>query len=205
MDKLSTEEKVLNAALKEFSEHGYEGARIDRIARLAKVNKAMIYYHFKSKEALYEKIFSNIIQSIYGFIKDYISSENDQWDQVYPLIESYISHITKFDVDIIRIMLRELSTGGKYFKKIAIPNLVFPIFEYIEKVSNKAGREKRIRGINPHHLFLIVVGSAVFFNAYRLTLNGTEYYDYFFKGDYVEEFKKSLIGVLKYGLELKEK
>ncbi len=34
----------------EFADNGFHGARIDSIARKAKVNKAMIYYHFKGKE-----------------------------------------------------------------------------------------------------------------------------------------------------------
>ena len=38
---------------KEFSTHGLSGARTDRIAESAKVNKALLYYYFKSKQGLY--------------------------------------------------------------------------------------------------------------------------------------------------------
>lgn len=37
----------------EFAAHGMAGARTEAIARLAKVNKALLYYYFKSKEDLY--------------------------------------------------------------------------------------------------------------------------------------------------------
>lgn len=52
-----TKEKILEAALHEFSVHGLAGARVDEIAKSAGVNKAMIYYHFASKEALFNELF----------------------------------------------------------------------------------------------------------------------------------------------------
>ena len=48
-----TRAKILEAALQEFSLNGLAGARTDRIAALAGVNKALLYYHFNSKENLY--------------------------------------------------------------------------------------------------------------------------------------------------------
>src|SRR5882724_12414865 len=47
---------ILAAAAIEFSARGFAGARVDHIARRAKVNKAMIYYHFKSKQRLYRAL-----------------------------------------------------------------------------------------------------------------------------------------------------
>jgi TetR/AcrR family transcriptional regulator len=47
-------ERILEAAVKEFSAHGLAGARTDRIAVAAGVNKALLYYYFESKEKLYE-------------------------------------------------------------------------------------------------------------------------------------------------------
>lgn len=35
-----------------FAEKGFDGARVDKLAEMAKVNKALIYYYFKSKEAI---------------------------------------------------------------------------------------------------------------------------------------------------------
>jgi TetR/AcrR family transcriptional regulator len=49
----SGKEKILKSALIEFAEYGFEGARVDRIASEAGVNKALIYYHFNSKKELF--------------------------------------------------------------------------------------------------------------------------------------------------------
>jgi TetR/AcrR family transcriptional regulator len=45
--------RILDAALGEFSAHGLAGARMDQIASAAGVNKALLYYYFQSKEQLY--------------------------------------------------------------------------------------------------------------------------------------------------------
>ncbi len=48
-----TRARILEAALSEFSAYGLAGARTDRIAASAGVNKALLYYYFESKENLY--------------------------------------------------------------------------------------------------------------------------------------------------------
>jgi TetR/AcrR family transcriptional regulator len=48
-----TKRAILRAAIREFSAHGLAGARTDAIAEAAKVNKALLYYYFKSKRGLY--------------------------------------------------------------------------------------------------------------------------------------------------------
>ena len=48
-----TRARILDAAVREFSENGLAGARTEQIAEAAGVNKALLYYYFKSKEALY--------------------------------------------------------------------------------------------------------------------------------------------------------
>ena len=52
-DAERTKAAVLAAATREFAEHGMGGARIELIAKRARVNKQLIYYYFGSKEALY--------------------------------------------------------------------------------------------------------------------------------------------------------
>lgn len=48
-----TRNRILDAALTEFAANGLAGARTERIAEIAGVNKALIFYYFESKERLY--------------------------------------------------------------------------------------------------------------------------------------------------------
>ncbi len=55
-------EAILHGAMQEFLEHGYAGARIDKIVAAAGVSKATVYRHFADKEAL----FTALIQRMAG-------------------------------------------------------------------------------------------------------------------------------------------
>jgi AcrR family transcriptional regulator len=52
---------ILEAAINEFSVKGLSGARVDAIARAARVNKQLIYYYFDSKVGLYEAVLGQLI------------------------------------------------------------------------------------------------------------------------------------------------
>lgn len=57
-DGSATRRRLLDAAAEEFSRYGIAGARVDRIARAAKANKAQIYAWFSSKEGLFDAVFA---------------------------------------------------------------------------------------------------------------------------------------------------
>ncbi|MFD1032765.1 TetR/AcrR family transcriptional regulator [Metaplanococcus flavidus] len=48
------QQKILDASLKEFAEHGYDKASTNRIVKEAGIGKGMLFYYFKSKKVLYE-------------------------------------------------------------------------------------------------------------------------------------------------------
>jgi TetR/AcrR family transcriptional regulator len=51
-----TRDRILSAALKEFAAKGFAGARVDVIARLADINKRMLYHYFGDKEGLFKAV-----------------------------------------------------------------------------------------------------------------------------------------------------
>ncbi|MCJ8012526.1 TetR/AcrR family transcriptional regulator [Paenibacillus sp. KQZ6P-2] len=66
---INTREKILKIATKIFAEKGFDGARVDEIAKQAGVNKALIYYYFESKKKLLEELFQKNID-------DYINQKD---------------------------------------------------------------------------------------------------------------------------------
>ncbi|MFF0015359.1 TetR family transcriptional regulator [Streptomyces sp. NPDC005374] len=52
----TTRERILTAAMEEFARHGIAGARVDRIAKLAKTSKERVYAYFRGKDALYADV-----------------------------------------------------------------------------------------------------------------------------------------------------
>lgn len=63
-DATATRERILAAAIGEFTHHGLAGARIDRIATAAEANPRSIYVHFSSKEELFNAALHRVITDI---------------------------------------------------------------------------------------------------------------------------------------------
>jgi TetR/AcrR family transcriptional regulator len=59
-----TRANILVAAVSQFSENGLAGARMELIAEAAGVNKALLYYYFRSKEALYEAALESVADGV---------------------------------------------------------------------------------------------------------------------------------------------
>ncbi|MET0214256.1 MAG: helix-turn-helix domain-containing protein [Vicinamibacterales bacterium] len=55
---------IFAAATQEFAERGFDAARVDRIAARARVNKAMIYYHYGSKLGLYLEVLRDMFRAV---------------------------------------------------------------------------------------------------------------------------------------------
>jgi TetR/AcrR family transcriptional regulator len=59
-----TRARILDAAIGQFAENGLAGARTEQIAEAAGVNKALLYYYFKSKEELYRSAIESVADGV---------------------------------------------------------------------------------------------------------------------------------------------
>ena len=129
--KPDTQTKILDAACEEFAEFGLAGARVDRLAKKAGVNKAMIYYHFGSKEKLYQAIIDQHFERMYqiSIMADYGSSD---FETIIANLARNIHLLFDGREKFIPIFLREIASGGEYFTKGMV------------KVMNESGYVKRL-------------------------------------------------------------
>jgi AcrR family transcriptional regulator len=201
--RASTEERIVDAALSEFSQYGYEGARIDRIAKRARINKAMIYYHFKGKEKLYVRILSDTFKDIYGTVEGAIDDDWDSLEDIYGFIIKYVDYMDSIDQDFIRIVLSEISRGGDYFRKIAIPNLIEPAIRKVEGIIQRGKKKNLIKDLNPYYTIFQIVGSVLLIKMLRIALKGTELERALFPEGFKEAFKNNILTILKSGIEKK--
>ncbi len=200
----STEEKIINAALDEFAELGYAGARVDSIAERGRINKAMIYYYYKSKEKLYERILTDIATEIYGQIKEASADGYEPIEQFYSIIGRYVDLLKLIDRRFMRIYMREIASGGEFFRKIAVPNLVMPVMTIVEPLFKKGVERGEIRDLNPYMTFLQIIGGIIFFNIIRIPMEGSAVEGVIFKDNFYEEFRINMFRILKEGIEVKE-
>ncbi|HZX11366.1 MAG TPA: TetR/AcrR family transcriptional regulator [Acidobacteriota bacterium] len=109
-----TREKILRVAKKVFARKGFDGARVDEIAQKAKVNKALIYYYFKSKEEILEEIMKQFLEESLDRKGSLVERQRkkEPKKQVGPkeLIESFaegIFNLFKGNEDVLRIIITE--------------------------------------------------------------------------------------------------
>jgi TetR/AcrR family transcriptional regulator len=127
-------DRILAAAALEFADRGYAGARVDRIARRARVNKAMLYYHFHSKQGLYRVLlrdtFGRAAERL-GAIAAGGATPAEQLDLVIAGIASFIQQHRHFAA----IMLREIAERGAHLDAetlaalAALPRIVAGIIQ----------------------------------------------------------------------------
>src|ERR1700758_5248619 len=66
---------ILEAAVREFAREGIAGARTDAIARSAKVNKALLYYYYRDKGALYQAALDHVFHERNEFLLHVLAEE----------------------------------------------------------------------------------------------------------------------------------
>ncbi len=103
-----TRERIITAARDEFADVGIDGARVDRIARRAGVNKAMLYYHFHSKEQLYEAVVKEFFQTVVTRLRSHIATFENLEQALNGLAETHVEMVREAP-GILPILLRELA------------------------------------------------------------------------------------------------
>ena len=156
-------DRILSAAALEFAERGFAGARVDRIARRARVNKAMIYYHFKSKRALYRALLRGMFALAGHRLQEIASSDRpppEKIDETIAMFADLIRQHAAFPA----VMLREVAERGAHLDAdtltalTRVPRLVAAIVE--EGIS--AGV---FRSVNPIFAHFTLLAPVLFFLA----------------------------------------
>ena len=107
-DKPGTKEAILAAAFAEFSEQGLAGARVDRIAATAGVNKAMLYYHFSSKQNLYHEAIRHHVIAASSQLSEMFDNDMPIEEVLHRTAAQY-TRIFSSNPEFVRILLRELA------------------------------------------------------------------------------------------------
>ncbi len=103
-----TRKQILQEGFKEFAEHGVAGARVDRIARRAGVNKALIYYYYSSKQELYETSIREYMTETISLIRRELHNHEDLETALRGIADQYRMFFLQRP-EIPRLLLRELA------------------------------------------------------------------------------------------------
>jgi TetR/AcrR family transcriptional regulator len=160
---MTTREKILASARKEFAEKGLEGSRVDRIAAAAGVNKAMIYYHFASKERLYQTILEELFGPARTFI-DRVLSENMTLEERLTELARFYSEVFATTPELRPIVLREMASGGERMRAMfsrTILEVEAP--RRLRALIDEGVRSGTLRRVDPAHAVISFIGMNFFY------------------------------------------
>ena len=157
--KDSTEDKILEAAKNVFVTKGMDGARMQEIADEAGINKALLHYYFRSKERLFEAIFSGIIKMAFPKIMNIVQSNEGIVTKIEKVIDAYIDLLIKHPF-IPGFVMKELNRDPSGLFKFVMKFGLNPqiVFDQIQEAMNRG----EIIQMKPQHLAANIISMCVF-------------------------------------------
>ncbi|QDP84349.1 TetR/AcrR family transcriptional regulator [Chryseobacterium sp. SNU WT5] len=155
-EEFSTEDKILVAASKVFTEKGFSGTRTRDIADEAGINLALLNYYFRTKEKLFEQVMKVKIVLLFGQIIPIITNEKTSLDEKLDLTSTKYFDILSKNPNLPIFVLSEIQ------KKTSDVKSILPF----EKVLKNSFLMQQIRArkpdINPFHFLLNFLSMTVF-------------------------------------------
>ena len=190
--KFSKIEKLVEAAIDEFSAHTYYEASLNRILKRAGVSKGEFYYHFRSKEELYLYILNLIVEKKKENLSKVLKKKPNGFFELLEMgIKANIEMFRKYP-KLSRMGFQLLKVRDKPIYRKVLTQFEDVSIEFLEKYVRQGVEEGEIRD-DISLEFLIKFLNMVFFH-----LN--ELYEDEIDIDRMEEYLSYLIKVLKHGL-----
>jgi TetR/AcrR family transcriptional regulator len=157
-----TRQRILDAAAREFAEHGLPGARVDAIARRARANKAMIYYIFGGKEQLHLAVLEELFEEKTRGLNERMELEPMAWPDFLAMLKNYFETFVERR-EYAQLMLHDIATGGQALRRLQKkrPEL-FEVFGRLSDAVRAAMRQGILREMDADKgvmMLLLIIAS----------------------------------------------
>ncbi|HAE03699.1 MAG TPA: TetR/AcrR family transcriptional regulator [Rhodospirillaceae bacterium] len=169
-DSAASQERILIAATKEFSEKGYDGARVDAIALSSQLNKNALYHYFGSKE----KLFIAVLERAYATIRDRQSDLSirgmDPEEGMRRLVE-FTAKIWVEMPEFNRLLASENLHEARHVKQSKkIPEMYNPLLDTIKEILKKGADTGKFRDdVDPTDLYISITALSAHYISHRYT------------------------------------
>jgi AcrR family transcriptional regulator len=157
----ATRDRILEAAAAEFAAHGYAASGVDRIARRARVNKAMIYYHFESKLDLYTAILRDVYLPVGDRVVSIAAQHVDARAKLDGVVEALVE-ATGDHPHFLPILMRELVEGGRHLGRDTL-QLMGRIFGLVSGIIAEGVDQGAFAPMHPALAYFSLLGPLVMF------------------------------------------
>ena len=156
-------DRILAAAAVEFATRGFGGARVDRIARRARVNKAMLYYYFHSKQDLYRALLRRTFTLAAARMQAIAESDApppEKVDRVIAGLAAFIREQQFFPA----IMMREVAEGGAHLDRETLLTLA-AVPRFVSAIVQQGVAAGAFRDVDPLFAYIGMLAPIVFYSA----------------------------------------
>jgi len=167
-----TRERILQAAIAAFAEHGYAGARIDAICRRARANPRMLYAYFGDKQKLYVFVLEHVIGELRHEELKLEVDHVDPFEGLMQLFEFIDNHFATHP-ELMHLLSGENLLRGRFLRGSSkAPLITSPLMPLIERLLRRGERQSLLRGgLDPLHLYVVMVALSYFHRSNAHTLS----------------------------------
>jgi len=189
---------ILNAAEHIFAEHGLAGARIDAIARAARVNKALIYYYFKSKDALYLAIVERHMKEFSSQALELLGSNRSVQDKVLDYVSMHFDFISA-RTEYPRLLQRFMMADSRPFLRIR-QKYFAPVAKKFQAVIKQGIRSGELCASDSTHTAISLVALTVFYFSAAPVLKASGIINDPYRKSQLARRKKEVLNFVRRGL-----
>lgn len=167
-----TQAAILDAATREFAQHGLGGARVDRIAERAGANKRMLYYYFGDKEALFLAVLERAYEHIRGEEQTLRIADLTPAKGVRKLIEFTWNYFLAHPEFMSLLNTENLHHAEHLRRSRKIRAMHSPLVAMLSDVLERGARERVFRkGVDPVQLYISIAALGYFYLSNNYTLS----------------------------------
>jgi AcrR family transcriptional regulator len=167
-----SQKHILDAALAEFAELGLGGARMDRIADRAGVNKRLIYYYFESKESLFLAVLERAYEGIRSEEQQLNLTQVEPTEAIRRLIAFTWNYYLEHPEFLTLLNSENLHRARHLKRSTKVPAMHSPLVQTLADVLERGHKGSVFRaGVDPVQLYISIAGLSYFYLGNNHTLS----------------------------------
>lgn len=156
----TTEQQILDAAKNVFQSKGMDGARMQEIADVAGINKAMLHYYYRSKQQLFEAVFKNAFALLAPQLNIILNDDSSVEDKIRNFTLNFTSFMMKHPY-LPNFIITELNRNENYIQKLK-KNIGFPNLDKFKAKVEDEISQGILNPIDAEQLFINILALNIF-------------------------------------------
>ena len=158
-----TKRKIFETALKLFAEKGYDATSVEEITSVVGVAKGTLYYHFSSKEEIFNFLIEEGMKLLYNSIEIKLAKQNTYLGKLKAIILIQIKVLVQYE-HLATILFSQI--WGNDSRNIVLRNHVYNYMKEIENIITKGIQSKEFKECNPElmatQIFCLICSSLIY-------------------------------------------